>query len=489
MPLERPSALFRDTAEALSGVSPARAKVYIRSFMAEVAALIARCPGMGLTIDDVTEAGLMLAILEHADPATRVQVQSLSSRVSALTAMLNQQHNYLVTTAEILCLMVQAIREHAPGPIAEMFSSWTRGSYSSHSHSSQSYTRTTRASPSSDDFCARIDPLEDTGSTPLDDVSSPNHHDSASAQTTSSPAPPYDAPTSQPIAPPLGHSSPLHDESAWKVPPDWDERRGGSRKLRREGAFIHTPDWKAMQDVYGRDDSSLGDGTNTSAVQDANTNTLPADRAQSPHGVEQPTTPPSASRENASAKIKLSPPRRSDSPDLAELDRRVKELQAYFDAGYEGRLPTYENKMKEKQAMPGAKFKGDVSDHGHISAPSSPTPATSTASGKKRSRSDSGTPAMSYSPSPDALTKPIILHEVCPADGSRSAKRRKVSRTPASTSDSPSSSTDSTPSSYHTPSRIAVPEVASMASGTGSRSRTQAKRRPIRRSATVEYLD
>ena len=71
MPLQRPSAFFRDPAEALSRVSPNRAKMYIRCFMAEVAKLVDNHPGLGLSIEDVDEAVLMLDIVESVEPPTR----------------------------------------------------------------------------------------------------------------------------------------------------------------------------------------------------------------------------------------------------------------------------------------------------------------------------------------------------------------------------------------------------------------------------------
>ena len=71
MPLQRPSSLFRDQAEALSRVSPSRAKMYIRCFMAEVARLVDNHPGLGVLSEDVEEATLMLDIIEGAEPATR----------------------------------------------------------------------------------------------------------------------------------------------------------------------------------------------------------------------------------------------------------------------------------------------------------------------------------------------------------------------------------------------------------------------------------
>ncbi|KAI6162698.1 hypothetical protein EDD17DRAFT_1574241 [Pisolithus thermaeus] len=80
--------------------------------------------------------------------------------------------------------------------------------------------------------------------------------------------------------------------------------------------------------------------------------------------------------------------RRSDSPDAAELRRRVDELKAYFDAGYEGWLPLYQNKMKDRRNAP-------RSPNSNVPA-TLPSP-TLTTPRKKRQRTPSQSPTRSPS--------------------------------------------------------------------------------------------
>lgn len=490
MPLQRPSAFFRDPAEALSRVSPNRAKMYIRCFMAEVAKLVDNNPDMGLSIEDVDEAVLMLDIVESVEPPTRSQVQILSNQVSNLITSITRQHTHMAITAEILCFMVQAIREHAPAPVADMFQSWTPGSYgpySSHSHSSSS--RKARRSSDSDEFCARIDPVEEPTPMPprprspspspgLNEVPAP----SAEADT----CPPHTESTSPPLP---------HDESTWNVPSDWDTQRGGSRKLRREGAFKHTPDWEAMKNVSGR--LAEDDDGGTTSTTDAVDSTRPARPAQASRTEGGTRSSNSSSQANPSTGPPCNPPRRADSPDRAELERRIAELQAYIDAGFEGRLPTYQNKMKERTSEAGSV---DVSSS-PISAPMDPplhVPTTPSASGKKRSRSCSQSPSPARSsPSPSAPTNSSAIPEDDDDDTAaepRAAKRRRVSPARPKPATSFSKAGQST---YRTPAPTPAPEPSSpppappatSVSSSVPKTRTQARRRPLTRTATMSNID
>lgn len=422
----------------------------------------------------------------------RSQVQILSNQVSNLITSITRQHTHMAITAEILCFMVQAIREHAPAPVADMFQSWTPGSYgpySSHSHSSSS--RKARRSSDSDEFCARIDPVEEpTPMPPRPRSPSPapclNEAAAPSAETNTSP--PHTESTSPPLA---------HGESNWQVPSDWDTQRGGSRKPRREGAFMHTPDWEEMKNVYGRLGDDGGDDGGTPTTTDAVDSTGPAHPAQSSPTEEQPRgtqSSNSSSQANASAPPPL---RCADSPDRAELERRIAELQAYIDAGFEGRLPTYQNQMAERTSGAGSV---DVSSSPILAPvdPPSHVPTTSSASGKKRSRSRSQSPSPARSsPSPSAPTDSLTILESDDEDTAtepRAAKRRRVS--PARPTPAASSSKAGQPT-YRTPTPTPVPEpssapstsAAASVSSSGPRTRAQARRRPLTRTATMANID
>ncbi|KAL4066590.1 hypothetical protein J3A83DRAFT_4189874 [Scleroderma citrinum] len=485
----------------MSRISSNRAKMFIRCFMAEVTKLVNNCPDMGLSMEDVDEASLMLDIIESVEPPTRAQVQSISSQVSNVMTTLKQHHTNMAITTEILCFMVQAIREHASTHVADMFQSWTPGScgpYSSSSyHSYSSNSRTARRSPDPDEFCARIDPVEEI--TPA----SPRPRSSSLVPLINEAAPP---PPQTNSLPPCIDSTPPpspNDKSNWQVPSDWNAQRGGSRKLRREGAFMHTPDWEAMKNVYGRRADDAGDASgDTSTRSGANPTRLPSTVpcAESSRGDEQPIQPShstrfsnSNSQANADTHIPCAPLRRADSSASAELERRITDLQAHIDAGFEGKLPTYHNQMKEGNDVAGST--GASSSSKAPLEPSSPTSTTPSTAGKKRSRSHSQSPSTARSsPSPSSPTDTATT----PGDDedtsaeSRSTKRRRVSPAPLTLATS-----SSTPGQavYRIPAPTPVPEPSSALSAStsaprsGSRTRTPVKRTPLPRTATMANFD
>lgn len=425
----------------------------------------------------------------------RSQVQILSNQVSNLITSITRQHTHMAITAEILCFMVQAIREHAPAPVADMFQSWTPGSYgpySSHSHSSSS--RKARRSSDSDEFCARIDPVEEPTPMPprprspspapdLDEAAAPSAEADTCPPHTESPSPPLP-----------------HDESTWHVPSDWDTQSGGSRKLRREGAFMHNPDWEAMKNVSGRMAEDGDDDGGTTSTTDAVDPTRPRRPAQSSRTEEQPCgtrSSSSSSQANASTRPPRDPLRRADSPDRAELERRIAELQAYIDAGFEGRLPTYQNQMKERTSGAGSVDVSSSQISGPVDPPSH-VPTTPSASGKKRSRSRSQSPSpASSSPSPSVPTDSLAMPEDDDEDTTtepRAVKRRRVSPARPKPATSFSKAGQST---YRTPAPTPAPEPSSpppappatSVSSSVPKTRTQARRRPLTRTATMSNID
>ena len=399
------------------------------------------------------------------------QVQILSNQVATLTSTLTHQSTNTAVTAEILCFMVQAVRDYAPAPVANLFQAWRPGSYGPHSsrpHSSSTPRARTRTRPrhfSHDSFSARIDPVEE-------DTPAPPHPPSAAC-------PPH----VESAAPP---TPPSQDESDWHVPLDWDAQRDGSRKLRREGAFMHTPNWDAMRNVHGRTAEDGGSGTNSTWAS-------PSARPAQPSPTESTRSSDANAKTNSAT---CAHPHRADSPDRAELERRFSELQAYVDAGLKGRLPPYENQMKDRRSGAGP----DDTPPGSTDPVEPPSRAPTTPKKRSRSQSQSRSPSPACSsPSPHAPTDTVTAHEEGSDDDGdsvvepRTAKRRRVS--PASRVPVVSSSIADQPV-YRTPEPTPVPEPLSAAlpssaatSSSEPRIGTQARQRPLMRTATMAHFD
>ncbi|KAI6043628.1 hypothetical protein EDC04DRAFT_2650996 [Pisolithus marmoratus] len=511
MRMHRPTAIFGSDPQALARISPSRAKDYLRSFITTVADGVPKFPALGLSIEEVNEASLMLDIIEREDITLR-QLQSVSKQVADIATTIQRQHTNVTFTAEILSLIVEVIQNHAPSVIADVFKAWTR---SSHFPPSSAHTspRKSGMSPDSAEFSARIDPFGEPHSAPAlppEDSLPPLSHrnDTGLHCPLSSSLPPSDRWSSSslhevpPSPPPTTTSnSPLNDEDTWRIPSDWDALGGGSRKLRREGAFRHKPDWDAMSTTYGRGDDVAED--NHSDPRTTNDGHISTTTSSTPRGrthryesrghASPPPThhPASDSGSQLTTNVEDDPAlqRRSDSPDATELRRRADELRAYLDAGYEGRLPPYQNKMKERKDVSGSHVATSPNPDVPATLPS-PTPTTPR---KKRPRTHSQSSSCPPFHSPSG---PHVDTPSPPQDGDDSADPRTVKRMRVSASSStPGPAVPpvprNTPASYHMPEQTLTPEVSAKASGvnSGARSRTLPRRRPLTRAATMAHFD
>ncbi|KAI6140211.1 hypothetical protein BKA82DRAFT_32981 [Pisolithus tinctorius] len=470
MRMHRPTAIFGSDPQALARAVP-------------------KFPALGLTIEEVNEASLMLDIIERTDPTLR-QLQSVSKQIADIATTIQQQQTNMTFTVEILCLMVEVLQNHAPSVIADVFKAWTRSTCGIPSSAPSSPDKAP-IFPDSEEFFTRNDPIgERFAAAPLWCGQSPSHphrddpglhHPLGSSLPQVIPVP---ASSPQPTV-----NQPLNFEDTWKVPPDWDARGRSSRRLRREGAFIHTPDWDAMSKTYGRgDDAAEDDRSHTPTTNDVHISTAMSPEA---HG----RTHKHEMRERASSPTQLpasisqsrvatdtddvrAVPQHSDSPDATELRRCVHELQAYIDAGYEGRLPRDQNKMKEASDASSSHNVPSSNSNLPVTLPS-PTPMTPR---KKRQRASSQSPSRSplhYSPGSHAG-----------AAGAYGKTNESLCPTPTP---GPVPIPENIPASASscTPEPTLTPEISAMASGvnSGTRSPTPPRRRPLTRTATMDQFD
>ncbi|KAI6127257.1 hypothetical protein F5141DRAFT_1086671 [Pisolithus sp. B1] len=450
-------------------------------------------------MEDVNEASLMLDIVERGDPTVK-QLQTVSRQVADIATTIQQQHANMTFTTEILCLIVEVMQNHAPSVVADVFKAWTRGARYSPPSTHFSPPQTD-PSPDFEEFSARIDPLGETHSSPSPcgvghPFSASHGNDKGVRHPTGSPLPPsdpwssssvHDVPAPSPQA--TTSNPPPHCEDTWQVPSDWDARGGGPRRLRREGAFIHKPDWDAMLKTYGRGAGAVEDDHPDALTTDGGhastaASSAPCSRIHKHENREHVSPPTQCPASNSQSQTTANNTedarphgRRSDSPDATELRRRVDELKAYFDAGYEGRLPPYQNKMKDRR-------NASRSPNSNVPATSpSPTHATPR---KKRQRTPSQSPTRSPSrPSPGPHADVPLLHQ--DRDDSadlRTAKRMKVSGSPSTPGPAAPPAPRNTPASYRTPEPEVTPKFR-----LGLLERTLPRRGPLKRTATMEHFD
>lgn len=491
--MHHPTAIYGSDPQALARIPPSRAKEYLRSFVTAVADAVPKFPALGLSMEDVNEASLMLDIVDRGDPTLK-QLQTVSRQVADVATTIQQQHAHMTFTAEILCLFVEVMQNHTPSFIADVFKAWTRSAHYT-PPSTHCSPPNTDPSPDFEEFSARINPLAETYPVPAprraDSPPAASHgndkglrHPPSSSLPPSDPwssSSPHDAPAPS-LQAPTSNPPPGYEDS-WQVPSDWDARGGGSRRLRREGAFIHKPDWDAMMKTYGRSDGAVEDDHPDTLTTDgghASTTASSAPRGRiHRHENQEQVTPPaecppsnSQSQTTVNAEGGHAHRQRSDSPDATKLRRRVDELKAYFDAGYEGRLPPYQNKMKDRR---------DASRSSNSNVPAtlpSPTPTTPR---KKRPRTPSQSPTHADVP---------VLYQDDSAD-LRTVKRMKVSASPSTPGPAALPVLTNTPASQGVPEPANTPENSARASGvnSGARRRTLPRRRPLKRTATMEHLN
>ncbi|KAI6127666.1 hypothetical protein EDD16DRAFT_1552299 [Pisolithus croceorrhizus] len=414
--MHRPTAIFGSDPQALARIPPSRAREYLRSFVTMVADAVPKLPALGLSMEDVNEASLMLDI----------QLQTVSRQVSDIATTIQQQHANMTFTAEILCLIVEVMQNHAPSVVAD-----------------------TGFSPDFEEFSARIDPLGETHSCPTPSLPPSDPWSSSSAHDVPAPSP--RATTSNP---------PPHSEDTWKIPSDWDARGGGPRRLRREGAFIHKPNWDAMLKTYGRGAGAVEDDHSDTLTTDGGHASTAASSAprnriythENREHVSPPTQCPASNSQSQAAPCSTEGVRphgrRSDSPDAAELRRRVDELKAFLtqDMGW---LPLYQNKVKDRR-----------------NAPRSPN-------SNKRQRTPSQSPTRSPSrASPGPHGDLPLLQQ----DSDDSADLRTTKNTPAS---------------YRTPEPAVTPKISATAPAvnSGVTRHTLPRRGPLKRTKTTEHFD
>ncbi|KIN96746.1 hypothetical protein M404DRAFT_32981 [Pisolithus tinctorius Marx 270] len=511
MRMHRPTAIFGSDPQALARISPSRAADYLRCFITTVAGAVPKFPALGLTIEEVNEASLMLDIIERTDPTLR-QLQSVSKQIADIATTIQQQQTNMTFTVEILCLMVEVLQNHAPSVIADVFKAWTRSTCGIPSSAPSSPDKAP-IFPDSEEFFTRNDPIGErfAAATPSgvdSPLPTPHRDDPGLHHPLGSSLPPSDPWSSSSLhgvpasSPQPTVNQPLNFEDTWKVPPDWDARGRSSRRLRREGAFIHTPDWDAMSKTYGRgDDAAEDDRSHTPTTNDVHISTAMSPEA---HG----RTHKHEMRERASSPTQLpasisqsrvatdtddvrAVPQHSDSPDATELRRCVHELQAYIDAGYEGRLPRDQNKMKE--ASDASSSHNVPSSNSNLPVTlESPTPMTPR---KKRQRASSQSPSRSpfhYSPGSHAGSAglPEDEDEGHPTEA-RAVKRMKVSAPTSTPGPAPTPENIPASASSCTPEPTLTPEISATASGvnSGTRSPTPPRRRSLTRTATMDQFD
>ncbi|KAI5983732.1 hypothetical protein EDC04DRAFT_2836640 [Pisolithus marmoratus] len=296
MRMHRPTAIFGSDPQALARISPSRAKDYLRSFITTVADGVPKFPA------------LMLDIIEREDITLR-QLQSVSKQVADIATTIQRQHTNVTFTAEILSLIVEVIQNHAPSVIADV----------SHFPPSSAHTspRKSGMSPDSAEFSARIDPLANPILPPR-----------SLLKTVSLLCPPSPPPTTT-------SNSPLNDEDTWRIPSDWDALGGGSRKLRREGAFRHSPTGMQCRQPTGVETMLLRITIQIPVRQMMGTFQQP----RRPHLAVVPT-------DTRAGDMHHPPPTHHPASDSG--------LRAYLDAGYEGRATTISEQMKERKDVSGS---------------------------------------------------------------------------------------------------------------------------------------